>query len=196
LGEFAQRTRTQKKAQIRDVLREDDAALELYDRAIAAGHPRPATLHSARAYLLEEHGRQAEAEAAWDAAVASEPASATLREGRAKFFLRTHQRPKAMLDFERILSCAGAEGEKAIFLFVHLVVCLTFLSAHGYELFSHLARERGQLEEAEKHAEDALAVHPAADRVEVRKTKMSKETKVCSKRKLFVLQRLACCLAN
>ncbi len=98
------------EAQIRDVLREDNFALELYQRAIDAKHPRPSSLHSARAYLLEEHARNEEALAEWNLAIESDPSNAVLLESRGKFFLRRQRRDKGLEDFDRVARNAGAAG--------------------------------------------------------------------------------------
>lgn len=146
------------------MLREDDLALELYERAVAAQHPRPSGLYGARAYLFEEHNRFPEALQAWNDAIACDPSNATLLESRGKYFLRRNDRERGRADFESVSRNAGAAGERLLF-FVFLVLTI---SAHGFVLLAHLARENHALDEAERLLEEAVAVYPRAELSETR----------------------------
>jgi tetratricopeptide (TPR) repeat protein len=76
-------------AQIQDCLGDIDSAIQLYQSAIDAGHPRVSQIHNSRAYLLEQKGDFVEALKEFDLAVSSDcPVSSLVLESRAKFKLR------------------------------------------------------------------------------------------------------------
>ncbi len=139
------------QAQARDSLGEDDLALELYQTAIDHGHPRPSSLYSSRAYLLEQHRHYAAAREAWDKAVECDsPVSSLILESRGKFKLRRADVEGAKEDFQQIATSK------------------TGSPSHGNVLLALLAREENNLQEAFDQVERALSLHPPAELTDTR----------------------------
>ncbi len=138
-------------AQIKDSFGETAAALELYQAAIDAGHPRPSQIHCSRAYLFEQLRNYAAALREWDLAVSADsPVSSLVLESRGKFKLRRGDVAGAVTDFQEI---ANSENGS---------------QAHGFMLLAMLAKEENNWTNALDFVQSALSCQPLAELIDLR----------------------------